>query len=56
MSIAPEDIAFAICCVAVSPDEQNRAQLYAAVVFGKPAASAAALTKFAALPSRTCTL
>lgn len=42
ISIVPVMISFAMCCVAVKPDEQNRAAVEAAVVLGKPAASEAA--------------
>ena len=42
ISMVPVMISFAMCWVAVKPDEQNRLELEAAEVFGKPAARAAA--------------
>lgn len=42
MSIKPVATSLAMCAVAVKPLEQNREELCAAVVFGKPAARAAA--------------
>ncbi len=53
ISMLPEAIWFAMSCVALSPEEQNRFTVEAAVVFGKPAASAAARSLYAALPSET---
>lgn len=41
-SMIPVRISFAICCVAVKPDEQKREMLDAAEVLGKPAARVAA--------------
>jgi hypothetical protein len=49
----PKAIWFAISCVALRPEEQNRFTVEAAVVFGKPAARAAARSLYALLLSDT---
>jgi hypothetical protein len=53
MSMLPLEIWFAMSCVALRPEEQKRFTVEAAVVLGKPAASAAARTRYAAFPSLT---
>ena len=47
----PLEIWFVMSCVALGPEEQNQFMVEAAVVLGKPAASAAARTRYAAFPS-----
>ena len=50
----PLEIWLAMSWVALRPEEQNRLTVEAAVVLGKPAASEAARTRYAALASLTC--
>jgi hypothetical protein len=53
ISIEPLEIWFAISWVALRPEEQKRFTVEAAVVFGNPAARAAARRTYAAFPSET---